>query len=71
MVQFPLSFNEIGLWLAFTSVILLATSEVLSRKYGQSTILVDRKRMRKAALAFGLASILTIVIVIYHIIVSS
>jgi hypothetical protein len=69
-MQLPLSFNELGLWLAFTSIILLATYEILSRQNGQSTPLVDRKKLRAVALALGLLSTLTIAVVTLRLIIS-
>jgi len=67
-VQFPLSFWDFSLWLAITSIILLATSELLSPYYGQTNIIFDRKRLRTAALTLWLLFMFTVLIRIYGII---
>ena len=67
-MQFPLSFWDISLWLAITSIILLATSELLSPYYGQTNIIIDRKKLRTAALTLGLLFMFTVLIRIYGII---
>jgi hypothetical protein len=64
-MQFPLSFWDISLWLAITSIILLVTSELLSLYYGHINIIIDRKKMRTAALTLGVLFILTVFIRIY------
>jgi len=64
-MQFPLSLLDISLWLAITSIILLATSELLSPHYGQINIIIDRKRLRTAALTLGLLFMFTVLIRIY------
>jgi len=68
-VQFPLSFWDISLWLAITSIILLATSELLSPYYGQTNIVIDRNRLRTAALTLGLLFMVTIFVRIFEIMV--
>jgi len=68
-VQFPLSFWDISLWLAITSIILLATSELLSPNYGKINIIIDRKRLRTAALSISLLFMFTILIRIYEAII--
>jgi len=65
-VQFPLSLWDISLWLAITSIILLATSELLSPYYGKTNIIIDRKRLRTAALTLGLLFLFTVLIRIYE-----
>jgi len=68
-MQFPLSLWDISLWLAITSVILLATSELLSSYYGKINIIVDRKKLRTAALTLGLLFMFTVLIRIFEIII--
>jgi hypothetical protein len=69
-VNFPLSLWDISLWLAVTTIILLATSELLSPHYGKTGILIQKRRLRAAALAVGLLFMSTVFIRIYQIIVS-
>ena len=49
-MQFPLSFWDISLWLAITAMILLTTSELISPYYGSTNLIVNKKRLRRAAL---------------------
>ena len=69
-MQFPLSFWDISLWLAVTAIILLATSELLSPYYGKTRILIEKRRLRTAALTVGLLFMFTVFIRIYQIIIS-
>jgi len=67
-MQFPLSFWDITLWLAITAIILLATSELISPYYGQTNLLIDKNRLRLAALGIGIIFIISILAQIYLII---
>lgn len=69
-MQFPLSFWDIGLWLAVTAIILLVTAELISPYYRKTSLMVDRKRLRQAALTLSILFIATVIIRIYQIIVS-
>jgi len=51
--MFPLSFWDISLWLAATSIILLAASELISPHYGQRNLLINKKRLEQTALITG------------------
>jgi len=53
-MAFPLGFWNIGLWTAITAIILLATSELLAPYYGRTDLVIDKKRMRLAALTLGI-----------------
>jgi len=64
-LQFPLSFADLTLWLAITSIILLATSELISPYYGRTNLLVEKRRLRSAALTIGIIFILSILVQIY------
>lgn len=66
-MQFPLSFWDISLWLAFISIILLTTSEVLSQRYGKVRIYLNRKRLRNVALIVSTLLVMTIAIKIMNI----
>jgi hypothetical protein len=67
-MNFPLSFWDISLWLAFTAIILLITSEIISPFYGKTKILINKKRLRNVALVMGIIFLITVVIRIYGII---
>jgi len=69
-MNFPLSFWDISLWLAVTAIILLITSELISPYYGQTNILINKKRLKNAALTMGILFLITVAIRIYEIITS-
>jgi len=69
-MQFPLTFNDISLWLAITSIILLITSELISPHYGRTNLLVNKRLLRNTALALGTLFLLTVVIRVVTIITS-
>jgi len=62
---FPLTFWDFSLWLAVTAIILLATSELISPHYGKTSLIIEKKRLRQAALLLGILFMLTTVIRIY------
>ncbi len=64
-MQFPLSFSDMTLWLAIMSIILLATSELISPYYGRTNLLVEKGRLRATALTVGIIFILAILAQIY------
>ncbi len=53
------------LWLAIMSIILLATSELISPYYGRTNLLVEKGRLRAVALTVGIMFILSILVQIY------
>jgi len=70
-MDFPLSFWDISLWLAITAIILLITSELISPYYGKTRILINKKRLKNAALAMSILFLVTVAIRIYGIIVTT
>lgn len=64
-MQLPLTLSDITLWLAITSIILLATSELISPYYGKTSLLIEKKRLRYVALTTGIIFILAILVQIY------
>jgi len=70
-MRFPLSFWDISLWLAVTSIILLITSELISPYYGKTNILINKKRLRNAALTTGTLFLITVAIRIYSLVTST
>jgi hypothetical protein len=69
-MQFPLSFWDISLWLAITAIILLITSELISPYYGKNKVVINKQKLRNAALIVGVSFIITVIISIYRIIIS-
>jgi hypothetical protein len=61
-MQFPLSFLDISLWLAVTSIILLVTAELILPTYLQTNLLINKSRLRIAALTLGILFIITVLI---------
>ena len=70
-MSFPLSFWDISLWLAVTAIILLTTSELISPYYGKTNLLINKKRLKNAALTIGILFLITVAIRIYEIITST
>ncbi len=66
-VKFALftSFWDLSLWIGTTSIILLATSELLSPHYGRTGILLDKKRMRLVALALCTLFVFIVAVQVY------
>jgi len=69
-MDFPLTFWDISLWLAITAIILLATAEIISPYYGRISLIIEKRRLRQAALILGILFMITVTIRIYGIIVS-
>ena len=69
-MNFPLSFWDISLWLAVTAIILLITSELTSPYYGKTNLLINKKRLKNAALTTGTLFLMTVAMRIYEIIIS-
>ena len=69
-MDFPLSFSDISLWLAITAVILLVTSELISPYYGKTNLLINKKRLRNAALTVSTLFLVTVAVRIVTIIIS-
>ena len=67
-MQFALTFWDLNLWLAIISIILLATAELVSSYYGQTNLLINKKRLRRAALIMGVLFLITVAIRIVGII---
>jgi hypothetical protein len=70
-MDFPLSFWDISLWLAITAIILLITSELISPYYGKTRLLINKKRLKNAALAMSILFLVTVAIRIYGIIITT
>jgi len=67
-MSFPLTFWDIGLWIAVIALILLAKSEILSPYYGETGIVIEENRLRIVALFFAMLFMLIALIRVYQII---
>ena len=65
-----MGFYDMSLWLAVTSIILLATSELISPYYGQTWLIIDKGHLRKVALVLGVLFLSTVAIRVYQIIIA-
>jgi Ni,Fe-hydrogenase I cytochrome b subunit len=63
-MNFPLSFEDLSLWLAVTAIILLATSQLISPS-GKAKTLVNKKRLRNVAFVVSTLFLLAMIIRIY------
>ncbi len=70
-MQFPLGFSDLSFWLAVTSAILIITAEFISPRYGQTNLLINKARLRTAALILGMLFLLTAFVQIFEIMISS
>lgn len=61
-MMFPLDFWDISLILAITAIILLITSEMLSPYYGKVNILVNKEKLKNAAITFSIIFLATVAI---------
>jgi hypothetical protein len=61
-MNFPLTMYDLSLWLAVTAIVLLITSELLfsSTEYFRN-IVIERNRLRLAALTLGIGFLATVV----------
>lgn len=64
-MQIPLDFWNISLWLSITAIILLITAQLVSAYEGPASLLIDKKRLKTAALAVGLLFLTTVAMRIY------
>jgi hypothetical protein len=69
-MDFPLGFWDISLWLAITAIILLVTSELISPYYGKTNLVVNKKRLRNAALAVSTLFLITVAVRIASIMIN-
>jgi hypothetical protein len=69
-MNFPLSFWDISLWLAVTAIILLITSELVSPYHGETSLLLNKKRLRNVALTVATLFLITVAIKVATIIIS-
>jgi hypothetical protein len=63
----PTGFWDISLLFAITAIMLLIISELLSSYYGKVNILIDKKKLRNAAIALSILFLITLAIRILEI----
>jgi hypothetical protein len=69
-IPFPLTLWDISLLLAVTAIILLVTSELLSPYYGKTSLNINKKRLRNAAITTSALFLTTVAIRIATIILN-
>lgn len=70
-MQIPLTFSDVSLVLAVSSVILLISAELGSPYYGHTNLMIDKKKLRNAAYTTGILFLVTVAIRIYSIITTT
>jgi hypothetical protein len=58
----PINLEDISLWLATTSIILLITVELLSPNYGRINILIDRRKFKNVSYVLSILFLITVII---------
>ena len=61
-MSFPLNLWDVNLLVAIISILLLSTSEFISISHGKINILIDKKRLRKAAILASIVFLITVAI---------
>ncbi|MHA2009436.1 MAG: hypothetical protein ACXACB_11910 [Promethearchaeota archaeon] len=64
----PLDLGELSVLYAVTAIILLVTSELLSPYHRRINVLINRKKLKRAAIVFSLLFLATVGLIIYEII---
>ena len=67
-MNFPLNFWDISIIFAITAILLLVTSEMLSSYYGKVNILINKKKLKNAAIIASFLFIVTVALRIFNII---
>jgi hypothetical protein len=59
-MMFPLDLWDISLLMAVIAIILLVSSEMLSSYYGKVDVFIDKKKLKNATVAVGIAFFVTV-----------
>jgi hypothetical protein len=70
-MRFPLGLWDLSLWAAVVAIILLITSELISPYYGRTGIVLNRRRLRIAALLVAFIFLTTVAYRIYQIVLKT
>ncbi|MEM2806775.1 MAG: hypothetical protein QXK86_08020 [Candidatus Bathyarchaeia archaeon] len=66
-MNFPMTMADISLWLAVMAIILLITSELVSSASAYSgDVIIEKKRLRLAALVLGVGFMVTVIARIFY-----
>ena len=65
-MEIPLTLWELRLWLAANAILLLMASELLYTRYGRAFML-NKKRLRIAAVILGVVFVITVLIEAYEV----
>jgi uncharacterized membrane protein len=71
LAALPLSLWDLSLFTAIMAIILIITSELLSPYYARTGIVVDRKRLRRAALIVALIFLIIVAYRVYELITTT
>ncbi len=66
----PLTFQDVSALLAVSSIFLLVTTELISSYSGRMSVELNKKRLKYAAFALGVAFLVTVAITMANIIVN-
>jgi hypothetical protein len=69
--MWPLGFWDLSLWTAIIAIILLVTSELLSPYYGRTGIIINKQRLRIAALILAFIFLGTVAYRVYEIVMKT
>jgi hypothetical protein len=64
----PITFGDVSMLLAMSAVLLLLTTELVSSYSGQTTLIINKKKLRIVALAMGMSFLVTVAITMMNII---
>jgi len=70
-MRFPLSLEDVSFWIAYMALISLIASEFFSPYNGQINIMINKNRLKGAALVFSAFYLLIIVFIIYETLIIS
>lgn len=65
-MELAFGLNDVNLWLAMLSIILLTTSAILNTRYGKTGLIINKNRLRKVALIISFLFSVTAAIRIYE-----
>jgi hypothetical protein len=69
-MNFPLSFDDISLWLAVVAMVLLITSELMLPYSGRNGLLLNKRRLKNVSLAVGVLFVAIVVVRVITILTS-
>jgi len=70
-MRFPLSLEDVSIWIVYIALISLIASEFISPYNGQINIMINKNRLKKAALVFSAFYLLIVAFIIYETLIIS